>query len=114
MENSSILSSIKRALGVPEEENAFDTELLMHINNDVLTLTQIGAIDVLGIVVDAETTWLAFGATEDAVADLQTHVYISVRLLFDPPSTSYVTESFRKTLDEATWRLQVKNDGVLV
>lgn len=38
----SILTSIKKLLGIPEEYEQFDTDVIMHINSVFSILTQLG------------------------------------------------------------------------
>lgn len=103
----SILTSIKKLLGIAEEYEHFDADLIMHINSVFLVLTQIGVGPSDGfIIADSNTTWNDF--VQDDIKKMQavkTYVYLKVKLLFDPPSTSTLLESTKELIREYEFRL---------
>lgn len=107
----SILASIKKMLGITEEYNVFDTDIIMHINSVFFTLTQLGVGPPDGFTIQDETAvWCDFipdGANLEAV---KSYVYLKVKLLFDPPLSSAVTEAINKQINEFEWRLNVAVD----
>ena len=105
----SILTSIKKLLGVTEEDNAFDDELIMLINGVFMNLTQIGIGPSDGFVIkDAKDTWNDF--THDTpnfrVEWVQTYIHLQVKLVFDPPTGS-VLDSYKRRIDELECRLNL-------
>lgn len=111
----SILTSIKKLLGIDEEYTHFDVDLIMQINSILAVLTQLGVGASTGYsITDDSGTWADFlgeGYNFDAV---RSYVYLRVRLLFDPPTTSALIESMNKMIAEFEWRLHVNSDPVLV
>jgi hypothetical protein len=104
----SILSSVKKALGIEEAYTAFDPDVLMHINTVFSTLNQLGIGPEDGFMIeDAEPTWDAFLDDDYRLNSVKSYVYLRVRLLFDPPATSYLIEAMRKQVEEFEWRLNV-------
>ena len=105
----SILTSIKKMLGITEECTAFDADLIIHINSVLMILTQIGVGPSEGFFIeDKGDFWEDF--LEDDIEKLEavkTFVYLKVRLIFDPPSSSAVAESFNRTISELEWRLHI-------
>ena len=105
----SILTSIKKMLGITEECTDFDADLIIHINSVLMILTQIGVGPSEGFFIeDKEDFWDDF--LEDDIEKLEavkTFVYLKVRLIFDPPSSSAVAESFNRTISELEWRLHI-------
>ena len=105
----SILTSIKKMLGITEECTDFDADLIIHINSVLMILTQIGVGPSEGFFIeDNEDFWDDF--LEDDIEQLEavkTFVYLKVRLIFDPPSSSAVAESFNRTISELEWRLHI-------
>lgn len=105
----SILTSIKKMLGITEECTDFDADLIIHINSVLMILTQIGVGPSEGFFIeDKEDFWDDF--LEDDIEQLEavkTFVYLKVRLIFDPPSSSAVAESFNRTISELEWRLHI-------
>lgn len=105
----SILTSIKKMLGITEECTDFDADLIIHINSVLMILTQIGVGPSEGFFIeDKSDFWEDF--LEDDIEKLEavkTFVYLKVRLIFDPPSSSAVAESFNRTISELEWRLHI-------
>jgi hypothetical protein len=111
--SDSILDSTKKALGIESDYTAFDVDILMHINSVFSTLHQLGVGPGEGFVVeDAATQWSTFIGDDDRLNSVKTYMYLKVRLLFDPPGTSYLIDSLRKQAEELEWRLNVVRDTV--
>lgn len=109
--DESILTTIKALLGLNEDYGAFDGEIIVFINTSLLSLRQIGLSSAEGFSVNDETeTWAGLlGDTVDFDA-VKSYMYIKVRLLFDPPSSSYVLDAFTKQLAELEFRINVMAD----
>ena len=106
--NDSILTSIKKLLGIVEDYEHFDPDIVMHINTVLMILNQIGVGPPEGLLItDKTTTWKDFIGDAKNLGSLQSYVYLKVRLLFDPPTTSAVMEAANKLLSELEWRLSV-------
>lgn len=107
----SILGSIKKMLGITDEYNVFDKDIVMHINSVFFVLTQLGVGPNEGFSIQDETAvWDDFipcGANLEAV---KSYVYLKVRLLFDPPQSSALTEAINRQISEFEWRLNVAVD----
>ena len=104
----SILTSTKKILGIAESYTAFDLDVITHINSAFSTLNQLGIGPEDGYAIaDSSATWDAFFGTNLRYSSVKTYVYLSVRLLFDPPATSYLISSFKEQKQELEWRLNV-------
>lgn len=102
----SILTSIKKLLGITEEYEHFDADIIMHINSVFMILTQMGIGPSEGFVIEDETTtWSDYTNNTIPIESVKTYIYLRVRLLFDPPSSSAVIESMNRTISELEWRL---------
>lgn len=109
----SILTSIKKVLGIEEDYTAYDTDVVMHINTVFFSLNQLGVGPEDGFnIQDKQTVWSDFLGDDKRLASVKSYVYLRVRLLFDPPETSYARESFKKQYEELEWRLNVHQEGV--
>jgi hypothetical protein len=107
-----ILPSIKKTLGLAETDTSFDTDVIMFVNSALGTLTQIGIGPAEGFAVeDVSATWAAFLGDDPRLNSAKTYVYLRVRLLFDPPSTSFVIDALKKQTEELEWRLNVQREG---
>lgn len=108
----SILKSTKKILGLPEDYTSFDTDIITHINTVFFTLNQLGVGPLDGFSIEGEEeTWEEY-ETPHNVQAVRSYVYIKVRLLFDPPATSFAIESLQKQATELEWRLNVHMEGV--
>ena len=106
----SILASIKKLLGVPEEYTQFDPDIIMHINTVFLNLTQLGVGPAGGFFIESDSeTWYDFVNLDEAAQmnAVKSYVYLKVKLLFDPPLSSSVIESMNNMISELEWRLNV-------
>lgn len=104
----SILTSIKKMLGITEEYEHFDSDLIIHINSVFMILTQLGVGPPSGFSIqDKSTTWKEFISDETKLQLVKSYMQTKVKLLFDPPLTSAVIASMEKTIAEAEWRLNV-------
>lgn len=108
----SILDSTKKVLGLEESDTSFDLDIVLHINSVLAILTQIGIGPVEGFTIEDSTpTWEAFVGTDKQLSFVKTYVYLKVRLVFDPPATSFAIDSFKEQIKELEWRLNVHREG---
>lgn len=105
---NSILTSIKKLLGIAEEYEHFDADLIMHINSVLMILTQLGVGPAEGFLIrDEDATWDEFIQGETNIEAVRSYVYLKVKLLFDPPLSSAAIESTNRLISELEWRLNV-------
>ena len=108
---TSILTSIKKMLGVAEDYTEFDEDIMTHINSVFLNLTQLGVGPEEGFMIEDDTAvWEDFIDDSIKLQAVKTYMYLKVKLLFDPPLSSSVTESFTRMIAELEWRLNVAVD----
>ena len=111
----SILSTIKKMLGITEEYTQFDTDITIHINSIISVLTQIGVGPASGfLVVDKSNKWTDWLTTSTDLESVKTYIYLGVRLLFDPPTNSAVTKSYEQIIRELECRLLTTTDPPLI
>lgn len=109
----SILTSIKKLLGIEECYTHFDSDIIMHINSVFSILTQLGVGPPEGFsITDASATWSDFLGDDPKLNSTKSYVYQKVKLLFDPPTSSALIESTNRLISEFEWRLQVVADAV--
>lgn len=106
----SILTSIKKMLGIEEDYEAFDTDIIIHINTVFTILHQLGVgpKEVFKIH-DKYSYWSDFIETGSAES-VKTYIYMRVRLLFDPPTSSIANEALKDSIKELEFRLNVSED----
>ena len=103
----SILTSIKKMLGIPEEYDHFDPDLIMHINSVLSILTQIGVGPSEGFRIEDDlATWEDFLNNDTDYEAVKSYVHLRVKLLFDTSTlSSAVIESMNRMISELEWRL---------
>lgn len=106
----SILTSIKKLLNISEDYEYFDQDIIMHINTTLLVLTQLGVGPPEGFVITDKTAiW------DDFIGDanlemVKSYIYLKVKLLFDPPTSSSAVDAANRMIAEFEWRLNVAVD----
>lgn len=104
----SILNSVKEQLGLPAAYSPFDAEIKTYINTALSTLTQLGIGPVDGFYIAAGTeTWSNFMGTDAKLNQVQTYVYLRVKILFDPPAAPSALAAIEKQIEEFGWRINV-------
>ena len=102
----SILGSVKKVLGIDASYTAFDVDIIMHINMAFSVLHNIGAAPVDGFSIEDDAAlWNDFLEDRKNLDMVKTFIYLKVRLVFDPPATSFVIAAMEKQLAELEWRL---------
>jgi hypothetical protein len=87
----SILSTTKKILGLDDNYNAFDLDVIIHINSVLADLSQLGIGPAEGFeITGPEETWDSYLGGDPNLNAVKSYVYLRVRLLFDPPGTSYL------------------------
>lgn len=110
--DESILTSVKKLIGMTEEYDVFDIDLITHINSVFMILRQLGVGPTNGFSIkDDSAKWSEFLPLDDPNFNgVQTYMYLKTQMVFDPPSSSIMKECRQKMLDELEWRLHVEAD----
>jgi hypothetical protein len=111
----SILLSTKKVLGIDPSYTAFDQDILTHINSVFSTLSQmgLGSVAETFYVEGEDEVWTDFEPDPVLVGHIRTFVYLKVRLIFDPPSTSFVLAAMERQAAELEFRLSLAREQVL-
>lgn len=108
---TSILISTKKILGLAADYTVWDLDIITHINSAFSTLTQLGVGPPAGFMIEDETTeWLDFLGDDLQLNSVKTYIYLRVKLLFDPPSTSYAITAMNDQVEQLEWRLNVHRE----
>lgn len=111
--NDSILDSTKHLLGLDPGVEVFDTDVITHLNSAFGVLRQLGVGPVDGFVVsDSTPTWVDFTSEMDRLQGVRSFVYTTVRVLFDPPATSFGISALTEVNKELAWRLNVEGETI--
>ena len=106
---NSILTTIKKLLGIEEDYTHFDGDIIVHINSALLSLNQLGVGPADGFyIIGKEECWSDLTDNNVYNMYLPTYIYLKVKLVFDPPSNSFVIESFKRQIEELEWILNLQ------
>ena len=104
----SILTSIKKLLGITESYEHFDPEIIMHINSVLMILTQMGIGPSEGFIIEDDSSlWTDFLQDTTNLEAVRSYIHHKVRLMFDPPTSGVVADAMNRTINELEWRLNV-------
>lgn len=111
MTNDSILTTIKKRLGVVEEYTEFDPDIIMDINSVFSILFQLGVGPDEGFAIEDDTAvWSDYLPEGHLLNDVKTYVYLKTRKMFDPSLNSAVQQSMDNLIAELEWRINVAVD----
>ena len=111
MNEESILGTVKKALGIEQDVDAFDEVLVMHINTALSVPAQLGAGPEDGLYITGnDVTWKQLIGENSLLSLVKTYVCQKVRLIFDPPLTSSVLDAMERSLKEMEWRILAVTD----
>lgn len=113
--DDSILYSIKKLLGLDKNYEYFDEDVIMNINLVFSTLKQIGVkSEVPLLIMSMNESWSdLFGDDAELNNIIKMYTYMKVRLLFDPPTSSFVLTALEQQIAEAEWRIHIQAEGGL-
>lgn len=112
--NDSILSSVKKYLGIPDDYTHFDEQIIMAINAAFMALNQLGVgADPPFTITGNSELWSSFIGTGEIEA-AKIYVPLKVRLLFDPPQSSYLVNEIKDQLSEIEFRMLVQAERPLL
>lgn len=111
---ASILTSTKKVLGLAETYTVFDLDVITHINATFSVLDQLGVGPEGGFMIeDATSNWDELDLPINQLNMVRTFMFLSVKLLFDPPSTSFHITAAREQLKEYEWRLSTARENLI-
>ncbi len=105
----SILTSIKKMIGISEEYTHFDTDIIMHINSVFADLAQMGVGPAEGFMIEGkQETWDEFTEDNLLLNSVKSYMNLRVKLLFDPASIGSSTlASYERQISQWEWRLNL-------
>lgn len=110
--SKSILTSIKKLLGISADCTDFDTDIIIHINTVFMVLNQLGVGPTkIFSIEDANSLWSDFITENDDLEAIKTYIHLKVRLIFDPPLSTAVLEAMKQHINELEWRLNVQAES---
>ena len=109
--DSSILTSIKKLLGIAEEDTSFDQDIIMHINTVFAILAQLGVGPANGFSIEDDSAiWEDYLGNATNLELVKSYIYMKVRSMFDPPTSSILADAMNKNISELEWRINTMVD----
>ena len=109
--DSSILTSIKKLLGIAEEDTSFDQDIIMHINTVFAILSQLGVGPANGFSIEDDSAiWEDYLGNATNLELVKSYIYMKVRSMFDPPTSSILADAMNKNIGELEWRINTMVD----
>ena len=108
----SILNSIKKKLGLDSDYTPFDEQIIMSINSAFYILYQLGVGKNPSTpfrITDDKAVWSDF-IDDGAMEICKDVIYMRVKLLFDPPTNSFLVDNIKEQIKEYEWRMTVGVD----
>lgn len=110
----SILTSTKKILGLSADYTVFDFDIITHINSAFSVLSQLGVGPEAGFYIeDASDLWTDFLPNGNILNMVKTYMFLKVKMLFDPPATSYLITAMNEQIKEHEWRISALREGAL-
>lgn len=108
----SILTSIKKLLGITADCKDFDADIIMHINTVFMVLNQLGVGPSEGFRIEDDLkTWNDYIEENTNLDAIKSYIHLKVKLLFDPPLNSSVIKAIEDSIRELEWRLNVETES---
>lgn len=107
-DKESILITIKKLIGIDKELKEFDTDIIANINASFVKLKRLGAGPEEGFEIEDETAkWSDYTQDKNLRNIVKGYIYKKVRLVFDPPSSSWIADSLKEMLKEDEFDIQM-------
>lgn len=107
----SILTSIKKLLGIPESYDSFDVDIIIDINTVFVILYELGVGDSVFSISDSMATWGDFLKDNKNLELVKTYVYLKVKLMFDPPTSTAAIQANKDLISELEFRINILVDN---
>ena len=103
----SILITIKKMLGLESDYDAFNTDIVVYLNSAMMTLQQLGVGPAAGLIITGDTEkWSDLIPEGMMLEGVKTYLYLCVKMVFDPPASSFVMDAMNRQKEELEWRLR--------
>lgn len=111
---SSILTDIKKNLGLAEAYTVFDPDIILYTNTTFSTLHQygVGPEDTF-VIEDSSSEWGDLSLPDDQLGMVKSWIYLKVRLLFDPPGTSFLIDAIKEQALELETRISYLREDTI-
>ncbi len=111
---ASILTSTKKVIGIAEDDTTFDLDIIIHINSVFSDLQQIGIGPEDGFMIEDDSAeWDDYLQGDNGLNNVRTYMFLRVRMVFDPPQTSFLLTAMEKQLAQLETRINTHREWML-
>lgn len=103
-----VLATIKTMIGPSADYDAFDVDLLVHINSTLMYLAQMGVVPD-GTKITENTEWSSL-TTDEKLEGIKSYIYFKAKIMFDPPASSTILNAYNEEIKQLEWRLYIATD----
>ncbi len=106
----SILFSVKKLIGISEEDESFDMDIMLNINAALSVLFQLGVVTMPFTITSKDNTYkdILPKASEDVINQVKMYLVYKTKLGFDSSTlSSYVIEVIKESIKEIECRLMM-------
>lgn len=112
--SDSILIHTKKIIGIDEDDDSFDLDVITHINSTFSILHQYGVGPVDGLAIEDDTDeWDDFSENTIIINLVKTYLYFRTKAAFDPPATSFAIEGLKNQIQEYETRISYQREWEL-
>lgn len=106
--------TIKKLLGIDEENTDFDSDIMMYINMALLNLLQLGIGPEEGFMItNAEQTWSDFLSDSSLLLAVPTYIHLKVKMIFDQQAMSSIMRDIcQSECEQLEWRIREQNEYI--
>lgn len=109
----SILTAIKKMLGIDQADTSFDQDIIILINLAIFRLNQLGIGPEMGFsITGKDEIWVDLIGDRKDLEAVKTFIYLKVRIIFDPPTSAFVMEAIKAQISELEWCLNVQAEKI--
>ena len=103
---NNVLQTIKKVLGIANEDPSFDHDIILYINSAIGILHQLGVSeDITDMIIDQDTSWTELFGERDDLEIVKTYIGFMVKRMFDPPTNSAAIGALDRMISEFEWRI---------
>lgn len=102
----SVLKSTKKLMGFNPDDTSFDQDVITFINTAFVRLKELGLVSTAGVTIEDDSAeWADLFEDHGDLAAIKTYVFLRVKLLLDPPGTSYHIAAAKEQREELEYCL---------
>lgn len=102
---ASILVSTKEILGLDADDDAFDLDIITHINTAFSVLYQMGVVSSAVTITDVQNTWESLNLADEILNMVRSYIFLKTQYIWDPPTTGFLIKAREDQIAELEYRM---------